>query len=219
VTFAEGVPGDASAASIDTGIPDPEPTDATDPPIPPGRFACGVAPCMEHFETAAKAGVHRWNAHQVRGKKSTKAREAAGGASGDRVPPSVTFNLGGPGGGGKDATLDDVEKRARDLLTTISAFFLIAGLRDDAADLQKGSEPWAKAVRDLAEYEEWLRKMAAGGETSGRITAWINLLLVTVGLAAPVLVRHGMLPEGMAEKAREAFGIAQTEGDPSAQTV
>lgn len=216
MSFAEGVAQDP-----------PWPVDelaAQHEEIPEGFTACGyVEPgtghmCPEYFETPAKAGVHRWNAHKVRGSKK-KGKAKAEGTSNDRVPPTIQFNLGGDGKGGKDPALDQVEKRAQQFITTAASLCLLVGLREDAADLAHGSEEWAHAVREVAEYEEWLRKLAAGGETTGRAIAWFNLSLATAALAVGPLLRHGVLPAGLADMAREAFGVAQAEGDASAATA
>ena len=66
----------------------------------------------------------------------------------------------------------------------------------------------AKAVRDLAEYEEWLRKLAAGGELTGRAMAWVNLALVLCAMLVPILLRHGALPENMAAMLGNIFATA-----------
>lgn len=229
MTFAEGYIEDPQPVWPEPGASPPEP-EAAPFTVPEGKFACGELTeeghaCLEYFDTPNKAGVHRWNAHKIRSKKGKRAQEAAGGPSADRSPPSVTINLGGGSSGGKKgdaADLAQVEKRAQELVTTAAGLALLVGMREDAADLQRGSADWAKAVRDLAEYEEWLIKLATGGEATGRAFAWLNLLLATGALAMPSLLRHGVLPEGMAEYARNAFAVAQTigaEGEPGAQAV
>jgi hypothetical protein len=234
MTFSEGLPAEGELApEIDQPagyVPAPGPEPKSFVVVPEGMVPCGEVnaeghACLEYFDTPAKAGVHRWNVHQVRSKKSKRARDAAGGPSGDKAPPSVTINLGGKsssGKGGDAAELAAVEKRAQELVTTVAGLALLVGAKADAADLQHGSAAWAKAVRDVAEYEEWLRKMAKGGETTGRALAWFNLALATAALAMPSLLRHGVLPDGLADYARQAFTTAQglsAEGDASAQAV
>ena len=74
--------------------------------------------------------------------------------------------------------------------------------------MNKGAPAVAKAVRDLAEYEEWLRKLAAGGELTGRAMAWVNLALVLCAMLVPILLRHGALPENMAAMLGNIFATA-----------
>lgn len=198
------------------------------PDLPPGMIACGFPDCGVAMDTAAKIGAHRWNAHGIRGEKSKgKAKSSSGGGSGDGLPPSVTLNLGGPAkatgkGGAKEAELAAVEARAVQLMKTVAALLLMAKYTDDAMDVERGAVPIGQAVRELAVYEEWLRKLAAGGEMGGRMMAWVNLLLVVLAMAVPILVRHEVLPDNLAEIAASMFGAAATlsaEGDAGAQAA
>lgn len=144
--------------------------------------------------------------------RTTHKKKATGKAKRDTPPRNINVNLGPQPtkGGKKDAELAAVEARAKQLATTIAAVVLLTGNQDDAGDIAAHSDEWAKAVRDLAEYEAWLRKLAAGGEAAGRATAWINLAIVTASILLPILIRHDALPANVKQIAANMVGMAQS---------
>ena len=119
-------------------------------------------------------------------------------------PNTVTVNLGTkPTPKGGEMAL--VEKRAAELMRTASALVLLMGNPGDANVMAEGSEPWAKTVADLSEYEPWIKRLAAGGETSGRLLAWIRLLMATGAIVVPIAIAHGALPDNLAQLAATMF--------------
>lgn len=82
-------------------------------------------------------------------------------------------------------------------------------LMEDAADLNRGAGDIAKATRNLAEHEEWLRKMLAGGQASARAMAWVGFLFTVGPVMVPILVRHKVLPSELA-------GVAGASPQPAA---
>jgi hypothetical protein len=199
-----------------------EPLDPPEDPAPlayedgDGQFFCTYPGCDRGPDggpyaspSAAGRGVHMRFIHGVisttsGSSKSHKKKKPAT----DKAPPSVTINLE-TGKGKKDAGLEQVEKRALQLIQGGAAILLLAGLQADAVDLNNGAKPIAGAVRDLAEYEEWLRKLAAGGESAGRLMAWINLLVVVAAVGVPIAARHKVLPEKWAQASADMFANAE----------
>ncbi len=136
----------------------------------------------------------------------------------DKAPPSVTINLGGDKKT-KDPELDAVQERARQLANLVAMLVLLTGQSEDANDIMQGSEPWAKAVRDLAVYEKWLRNLAAGGETSGRAIAWATFVAATIGMLMPILLRHEVLPKKIAEGFETAMKLQEAMASGPPQTA
>ncbi len=128
---------------------------------------------------------------------------------GDQQPRSINVNLGQPRVSKKDAELEAVENRARQIAQILAALVLLAGQAEDSGDIAKGADQWAKAVRDLSEYEAWLRKIAAGGEASARAVAWVQFAVATAAIALPILLRHKILPGNIAEIAATFIGVAE----------
>lgn len=71
-------------------------------------------------------------------------------------------------------------------------------LAADAIDVHTGAPAIAKATRNLAEHEDWLRKMLAGGEASARAMAWVGFAFTVGPIVVPILVRHKVIPEQLA---------------------
>jgi hypothetical protein len=111
----------------------------------------------------------------------------------DKAPPSVTINLGEKKPT-KDPVLDAVQERARQLANLCGMVVLTAGQPD----------------RELAVYEAWLRKLAAGGEESGRAIAWFTFIAATIGMILPILLRHEVLPERLAHSFKTAMSLQET---------
>lgn len=162
--------------------------------------------CGEHFVNKAGLGSHVARKHGFNLPKAPRTRKRA--APKDKAPPSVVLNLQ-PGKKEKDPQLDAVQERARQLANLIAMLVLTAGQVEDANDIMQGSDAWAKAVRDLAVYEDWLRKLAAGGESSGRVLAWVTFVAATVGMLMPILLRHDVLPDKMAQGFKTAMSIQE----------
>lgn len=134
------------------------------------------------------------------------------GPNGDRAPHSVGdihLNLNTPGpakGSKKDAEIARVRERAKQLAGIIAMLVDISGHEADAIDINNGADAWAGAVAQLAQYEDWLRRIAAGGEAGDRAMAWITLAMATIGMVLPILVRHEVLPAHLAAMAQTMTG-------------
>ncbi len=173
--------------------------------------ACDHAP----FKNLAGRNSHMALAHAIPAEPREKVRTK----SKDKAPPSVTVNIAGPKSTGKDPALDAVEERARQLAQIIAGLVMMAGQPADALDIQKGSEPWSKAVRELAVYEPWLKRLAAGGEESGRVMAWVAVIASTLGMTMPILLRHNVLPEKLASSFEAAMSIQEAAKHGAPQTA
>jgi hypothetical protein len=128
---------------------------------------------------------------------------------------TIRVDLGGkPAKGGTDAELEAVRKRATQMAQTAAAVVLMT-TRDetDAMAIAAGAERWGAAVAGVAEYEPWLRKLAAGGEASGRVLAWLQLTIATGGIVVPILAHHDLLPPQMVQLL--ASNIMDTAGVPA----
>ncbi len=176
--------------------------------MPEGWRKCAKPECAEVFETTGYPGAHfrRYcDEHappkQVRNKRK---RVAA-----DKAPPSIAINLG-PKAKGKDKDLAVVEDRARQLVELVAAMILLTGHPEDAADISRGAPALAKSLGELAEYEAWLKKLAAGGEQTGRAMAWLQVGMALIGMCLPILLRHKALPANIRGLAENAFQMAAT---------
>lgn len=87
-----------------------------------------------------------------------------------------------------------VEAKAKELAQLVTALLIMTGKTEDSTAVLNGTDAWSAAVGNLAEHEEWLRKLCQGGETSGRITAWIGVAIASAGIAVPILANHDLLP-------------------------
>lgn len=171
--------------------------------IPDGFKRCAEAGCVEVFDATGTAGhwrkycdTHRPPAKPKKGKTARPVR--------DKTAPTVNINMG-PKSKSKNTELDAVEDRARQLVQVAAALVLLAGQPEDAADIDKGAPALAKSLRELAEYEDWLRKLAQGGDTTGRAMAWVQFAVALIGMLMPILMRHGALPAGIMGMAENAF--------------
>jgi hypothetical protein len=123
-------------------------------------------------------------------------------------PPKALAPPAPPKARTRKEELDQVEKNAKFILDMVCQFGLIyagsAGqpaLAADLGDVQNGVPGIAKSLRNVAEYEEWLRRALSGGRGSDRAQAWLGLVMVCGAVTMPILVRHGKLslPPGMAQ--------------------
>jgi hypothetical protein len=170
------------------------------------RYDCDLCPWVNPSNRPSALGSHKRGAHGISGEQRHKRRTER---VRDPRPASISVNLPGGKSDKSDPVLQAVEDRARSLVEILAAVVLMAGAPEDAVDIQNGAPQIAKAVRDLAQYEEWLRKLAAGGETSGRVMAWIGLVTTLAAVALPIMARHGALPGPIAQ----VFGqVAETVG-------
>lgn len=122
----------------------------------------------------------------------------------DKAPGSVNVNVNMPGpskGTKKDAEIAQVREWAKRVAVVIAMLVAASGHRDDAHDIVNGSEAWGAAVGQLAMYEDWLRRIAAGGEAGDRAMAWLTLAFATGVMVLPILVRHQVVPEQLAAMA------------------
>jgi hypothetical protein len=150
-----------------------------------------------------------------------------GPANGD-TPPKIAVQIGTGGtkgkarGGAKAEELAAVEERALQICQLTAALVMVATKAPhnlaDAADISAASPAIAAATKELAVYEPWLRKLAAGGEVSGRATAWLGMLFALATAASPILVRHEVIKGGVAELASTilANGAALRDTDAAA---
>jgi hypothetical protein len=167
---------------------------------PPGIELGACAICGAAFEPYKGRGSEPGQyCPEHRGKKAEQARRRARRAAGrDTAPGSVRVDVNiGKGGGRskKDPALEAVERRAANFAGLIAVGLFALGAPEDAADVERGREAWAATVGHLAEYEPWLKRLAAGGETSDRALAWIQFAIATGALLTPILLRHRVLPE------------------------
>jgi hypothetical protein len=92
-----------------------------------------------------------------------------------------------------------VEQRVDQLLGMVAGWLTITGATQDASDIAAGKEAIAAATAELARYEAWLRKLAGGGEQVGRAMAWIGFIMAIMAVAVPILNRHGIIPDDLAQ--------------------
>ena len=141
-----------------------------------------------------RIGRHRRQVHGVEGTKpKTRGRKVPR----DTAPGSVRVELKSPAARAKktDPALDRVEERARHIAEGIAVVLLLSQQHEDAADIERHKVPWSKSVRNLAEYEEWLKNLlSAGGESSDRVMAWLGFLIATGAMLTPILIRHDLVP-------------------------
>ena len=195
---------DGLADAIATELP------AGDPTKP---FGCDI--CGNTYTRKDRLNRHRKEQHQ--------APPAPAGSPGrprknrDAPPTTVRIDLGSRAKAGS-SDLAKVEERAGQLVNTLAAVVLLMGQPDDAVDLQRGADAWAGSVRELAEHEEWLRKLFTSAEDAGRMVAWLQFAMATGGLVMPILIRHGALPGNLAELAGNVFatGAAVNGGTDAA---
>lgn len=176
---------------------DAPPLVTDEPPVEDGE-RCDVPGCDFSAKSARGLNRHKITSHGAK----PQGRQ-------DRQPRSINVNLGQPRVNKKDAELEAVENRAKQIAQILAALVLLAGQPEDSADIARGSAQWAEAVRDLSEYEAWLRKIAAGGESSARAVAWVKFAVATAAIALPILLRHKVLPENIADIAATFIGVAQ----------
>lgn len=157
---------------------------------------CGWAPNPAAPNGPALLGSHRSRAHGIAGRKRAGQKRAPR----DKAPRSIKVDLGSgrPTTAKKDPAIEAVRKRAEGLAGMVAVGLLIAGAEADAGDVEAGKVRWAAAVANLAQYEDWLRKLGQGGETSDRMMAWIQLAVATGAIALPILLRHDAIPDQIA---------------------
>lgn len=161
---------------------------------------CGI-PFDPPYRASRYCEVHGTPEAAAR-RKAKRQRETT--KNKDKAPGSVNVNVNMPGpakGSKKDAEIARVRERAKQAAGIIAMIVAASGHQDDAADIMTGSEAWAAAVGQLAQYEDWLRRIAAGGEAGDRAMAWLTLAFATVAMVLPILVRHQVLPEQLASMA------------------
>lgn len=184
----------------DIGIP----TDFAEPSPPSGAILCAEPECEVWFTPTGPGSAFRkyCDEHKPAPKKGKKKA--------DRRPTNVTVNIG-PKTPTKTKDLEAVREKAEWLVSIVAMLTTMAGSEEDAADLLNGKAAWADAVKTLAAHEEWLRKLASGGETSERAMAWVGFLFATGVMLFPILVRHKIIPENLAAVATAAIPVVEPE--------
>jgi hypothetical protein len=136
----------------------------------------------------------------------TPKREAAPKNININLPGSAGPKPGRPGSAARDAKI--VQERSEQVLQ-ITAGIVAAFLHqtEDAQDMVAGSTEWAKAMGGLAEHEKWLVDLCKTGP-SGRVSAWVAVVIATGGIALPILVRHGAFPDRVGEILTQAMGMS-----------
>jgi hypothetical protein len=182
------------------------------------RLLSEPKPCAQPgCENVVPAGSHIATkfCEEHRGRTARKHR-----ARGD-APPQIAVQIGGGAtkttkarGGAKAEELAAVEERALQIVQIAAAFVMVATKpphnEADAADIAKGAPAVAAATKELAVYEPWVRKLAAGGEVSGRVTAWLGFVFALSTVASPILVRHEVIKGSMAEIASTILANGQS---------
>ncbi len=178
-----------------TDLLDGSDVDPDDLPPADGEKVCASPGCTNTF-LARGPGAH-WRKYCEEHAAPPKGKKSPARTRRDKAPPSIAINLG-PKTASKDANLVAVEKRAGAIAHTVAALLLLVGQPEDSADVARGSDAWAQSVRELAKYEPWIAKALAGGEMGDRAIAWVGFALSTGGIALPILLRHGALPDQLA---------------------
>jgi hypothetical protein len=178
---------------------------------------CGWQPDPDDKRHPAVAiGLHRRLVHGVQGEGKHKKKTPGGDTPPRSQAPQVNINLSAkPGGKKKDPVLDAVQARAEWVAGMVAVALLLAGQPADASDIEKGKGKWAESVRELAVYEDWLRRLGEGGEASDRMMAWVKFLAATLSLSLPILLRHGAIPPAIARMLEMAAPPAGVEGAPT----
>ncbi len=122
----------------------------------------------------------------------------------DSAPRSINVNLSS---GRKSKDLEEVEAKAKQFAMIFAAIVMAAGQHDDAAAIANGAGPWAASVKGLAEHEKWLAEFLSGGETTGRVLAWVQFGTCTAAIVVPIMVRRGWLPEHLSALAAQVLSV------------
>lgn len=112
----------------------------------------------------------------------------------------------------KAEDLAQVEANAKMLLEWAAAgVVMFAGanatpaLKADMTTVHGAAPTVAQSIANVARHEEWLRKLLAGGQTSDRGRAWLQLgLVVGTTIGFPVLANHGLIPGELLKLADQA---------------
>lgn len=112
----------------------------------------------------------------------------------DRAPRNIMVDLAPKGRNSKNDELVKVEDRVKQLLGIVSGAVAMAGSLEDAADIARHRDTVAAALKELARYEPWLRKLATGGEVGDRMMAWVAAILAILAMVIPIADRHGLIP-------------------------
>lgn len=174
---------------------------------------CELPDCPGIVEAGSTSATKFCPPHRGRDPKARKARRDWLREHGPKDATPINIQVGGGKGKGKNDTRGDAQPgeldavHARGLqIAQITAALVLMGTKGqhreaDALDIARGAEGWATSLRELAVYEPWVRKIAAGGEASERATAWVGFLVASAAIASPILVRHEIIKGGMANLA------------------
>lgn len=172
--------------------------------------------CAEpECEEVLPPGTHHFQRYCETHRRPAKVKKPKA----DRKPPSVNIgiNIPKPATNRRDAELQTLEERAAALAKLIAALVAMMGQTDDALDIQRGAEMWAKSVRQLGVHEDWVRKLAAGGEASDRAMAWVGFVFATGSIALPILLRHEAIPAQLVSVIQAVAPQAPSEQDGTEQ--
>lgn len=158
--------------------------------------------CDEHFKGSNK-------------KKKANTRGRGGGKTGDRTPGTVKVQIGTARAPKGDPGLDKVEANVRQLCQTITGLLVLIGQAEDANDIRQGTEQLAQALKNLAQYEPWLKKLLAGGGSSDRVMAWVTAVMALLAILYPILDRRQIIPPQLKEVLGLAGAVSVTT-DPAA---
>lgn len=185
---------------------------------PPSR-SCLRPDCDNPLPTSGSGWHFRryCDEHQPGSKTKPKARKPPK----DKKPASVTPPRARPSAT-RAKSLAKVEQNAAFIAQGLAAVMLMMAnqsknrtLAEDAVDIQQGSADWAKSVRGLAVHEDWLRRLLGGtGAPNERAIAWLMFAISTGTMCVPILVRHKLIPDSVAELTKLASMVPSAEPEP-----
>jgi hypothetical protein len=177
----------------------PTPGETPDPPSEISPAGTGADPTLVCKVCGEVAKTAQGRASHERGKHGVKS---------DKAPTSVKIQVGADRKSVKDKPeLERLEAKAKQWCEMAAVGLVLMGQGPDAIDVQRMADEWAKAVKNVGRHEEWLRKLAEGGESSERVIAWVQLLMVSGTMLAPILIRHHALPAPLAEVLAQVMSI------------
>ena len=176
------------------------------------RLPCDQEGCEETFDTPQRLGYHRWRAHGIKGTTPPRKKKPRR----DRPPTTVKIQVGAERAGKSDAA---AKARVEQLINMIAGSLAMAGQLEDAADIMAAREQFCLCVIELSKYEPWLKRLLEGGQTSGRIMAWVAMALATLGMVLPIFNRHGWVPDELKPAAMALVGQATTAPADAAEPV
>jgi hypothetical protein len=177
------------------------PADTPAGETPEGRV-CAVADCGNLLPEGSRRNRKWCDYHQPRDRRRPPSGKPMGRPRKEVRPPTLGA---APKRDSRADSLATVERNAKFIAEAAAGVMAMVAasrenrlLYEDAGDIQQGSGAWAKSVRDLAEHEDWLRRLLSGGKGSDRALAWTMFAIATGTMVLPILVRHKILPADVA---------------------